>query len=117
MPLAWPRPLVEAVRGFKRMEGFISNHAIGGIPLDWPLRLLVLGGAYLWLRPRLGPRRAAALCIGGLLLKEAFDCLAVLDPRHPRPPDWGDVADVLSGLAGLVAAELMSRATNRRRPR
>jgi hypothetical protein len=108
-PLAWPRLLVEGVRAFKAIEGFFSDHAVCGIPLDLPLRFIVLGGAYLWLRPRLGPRRAATLCGALLLLKEVFDCFAVLDLRHPRPPDWGDAADVLSGLAGLVAAELIVR--------
>ena len=103
----WPPWLVEAVPAVKNVEALFSQHTLWGMPLDWPLRFVVLGGLYLILQRRLSRRRSAVVCIAVLLLKEAFDCFAVLQPWHPRPPDLGDLADVASGLLGLVCAELV----------
>jgi hypothetical protein len=105
----WPAGLIAAVRAVKNVEAFFSQHALCGIPCDWPLRFVALGAAYRGLRPHCGPRWAASVCVGVLLAKEVFDCFAVLDPWHPRPPDWGDAADVLTGLAGIAAGMIVSR--------
>jgi hypothetical protein len=101
----WPPWLVKAVRAVKNSEALFSQHTLCGVPLDWPLRFIVLGGLYLILQRRLRRRRAAAICTAILLLKETLDCFAVLKPWCPRPPDLGDLADVASGLLGLVCAE------------
>ncbi len=110
----WPPWLVEAVRAIKNVEALFSQHTLCGVALDWPLRFIVLGGLYLILQRRLSRRQSAAVCIVVLLLKETFDCFVVLQPWHPRPPDLGDLADVVSGLLGLVCAELGRRIIHHR---
>jgi len=102
------------VRHLKSVFALFSEHKLLGVPLDWPLRFLALAGLYVLLRRRLRPRPAAGVCLALLLLKEAFDCFAVLNPLRPRPPDAGDLADVLSGLLGLVAAALLLHVLHRR---
>ncbi len=118
MSLAWPESLVAAVRGLKSVFAFFSRHRLAGVPLDLPLRFVVMAAGQVWLRRRLGPRQAVLACTAVLLAKEVFDVFAVRDPVHPKSPNWGDVADVVSGLAGIAAAEtlirLRRRALNRR---
>ena len=103
----WPPSLVAAVRKIKNVFASFSHHHVLGIPLDWPLRFVLLGGLYLILHSRLGRWRTALFCVAVLLAKELFDIIAVRDLFHPKPPDRGDLADILSGLAGIASGALI----------
>jgi len=109
----WPPFLVSAIQRIKAMFAFFNYHSVLGIPLDWPLRFVLLGGLYLALQSRLGRRRTAFLCVALLLAKALFDILAIRDWSHPKPPNRGDLADILSGLAGIAAAEMIVRLRRR----
>lgn len=86
------------------------------MPLDWPIRFAFVGGLYYLLRcRRWSHRTACALTLAILLGKELFDIVAHRNPLSPRAPDWGDAADVLSGLAGLGAAICLFRMRTKHR--
>lgn len=112
--IKWPTNLVNAIHKVKEIFAFFAHHYLFGIPLDLPLRFVVLGGAYLLLQRKFSRKRSAAVCITVLLLKEIFDLFVVRRFPWPKPPNWGDLADVVSGLAGIGVAELILRF---RRPR
>ncbi len=114
--IAWPAWLVHVIRGFRNFCAWCSEHTVIGIPRDWPLRFVVLAAMYGFLRRWLSARRTAAITIAILLGKEIFDIVAHEDLR-PRAPNWGDAADILSGLAGIaLAAWLVERRGWFRRP-
>ena len=56
-----------------------------------------------------------AVCAAILLAKETFDIVGVLDPARPRWPGMDDLADIVSGAAGIAAAEGIRRFAARRR--
>lgn len=111
----WPGPIVEAVRAVKGVFAWCSQHAVLGVPIDWIVRFAVLGGLYAVLARRIGAARSMIVCGAILLAKETFDILAVLDPARPRWPGVDDLADILSGVAGIAAAEGVRRIIVRRR--
>ena len=59
----WPDWLIELVRAVKRSLGFFSDRSVLGVPLDLPVRFLVIGGFYLMLQWRLSRRAAAVDCL------------------------------------------------------
>lgn len=100
----WPAWLVDAVRGVRAVFAWTSAHTLAGVPLDWIVRFVVIGGLYLVLRRRLPRRVAGGIVVALLLVKELFDIVAHQDLLLLRAPDFGDLADILSGLAGVAAA-------------
>lgn len=102
-----PPFLINIVHRIKAVFAFFSHHRVLGIPLDWPFRFIFLCGLYLALQSRLGRHRTAFLCVALLLAKELFDIFAVQDFSHPKPPNRGDLADILSGLAGIAASAMI----------
>ena len=100
----------------KEVFAFFTHHYLFGIPLDLPFRFVVLGAGYLLLQRKFSRRGSAAICITVLLFKETFDLFAVQRFPWPKPPDWSDLADVVSGLAGIGFAELILR-LRRQRPK
>lgn len=107
--VAWPGWLVAGVRALRSVFAWFSEHTLLGVPLDWPVRFILIAGLYLFLRIRFSTRIAATLSLGLLLGKEFFDVFAHRDLLLPRSPDWGDAADIASGLVGLAAAFLIDR--------
>ncbi len=105
----WPPALVTVVRKVKTFFGWFSSHTLAGIPLDWLVRFVVLGLAYWLLARKMGRRAAAAVCIAVLLTSELLELVCNRCFPHIHTPDWGDLADVLSGLAGIAAAEGIRR--------
>ena len=116
MLLNWSPTTIRLVRGIKRFFGLFSGTAIAGIPLDWPLRFVVLGGLHGALRRRISPRSAAITCLTVLVGTELLEIIAVQNLHRLRWPDWGDAADVASGVSGIIAAEILSRRLGRLRP-
>ena len=98
-----------AVRKLKDLFAFFSNHHVLGIPLDWPVRFVLIGGLYILLQTKLSAKRSCAICLAVLLLKETFDVFAVRSFSWARLPDWGDAADIAVGLAGIACAILVVR--------
>lgn len=114
---AWPDWLVRGVRAVKLAFEWVNDRALLGIPLDWLLRAALVGTLYVLLR-RAWPRpHVLALCLGLLLAKEAFDIVATRDITHARPPNAGDIADIGSGLVGIMLAEVMLQLLPRLRRR
>ncbi len=109
MLLDWSPTAVDFVRGIKHFFGLFSGTQIGGVPLDWPLRFVLLGGLHLLLRRRLPLLRAAAVGLGLLLATESLEIVATRTPGKLYWPDAGDVADLGSGLLGILAAERVRR--------
>ena len=107
--IPWPTFLVDAVRAVRGAFAWVSEHTLLGIPLDWPVRFVLLAVMYTVLRRWLSARLAAGLTIAVLLAKELFDVLVHQDLLSPRAPDWGDLADVVSGLLGVGAAIAFER--------
>jgi len=112
--ILWPTALVRCIRAVRDACGWCSETHILGIPLDWPVRLALLAGLYVLLRFRLSARWTTAITLTILLGKELFDILVHQDLR-PRAPDWGDAADILSGLAGIGLGILIARGLRRQR--
>lgn len=100
--------MVRAVRSFKNLCAFFTHRSVLGIPLDLPLRAVVLAGLYFLLRRRFQPRASAAICLAVLLAKELFDIVAVQSLLHPRWPHLDDMADIASGLVGISLGLLIS---------
>lgn len=111
----WPGPIVEAVRAVKGVFAWCSQHAVLGVPADWIVRFFILGAMHLVIARRIGAARSMVVCGAILLAKETFDIVAVLDPARPRWPGVDDLADILSGAAGIAAAEGIRRVMARRR--
>lgn len=109
LTVRWPTTLLTLVRGTKQCMAFFSNHSLMGVPADWPVRFIMLGGLYLALQSRLSRRYALAITMLIFLGTELFELFAIRDPLHPLSPDWGDIGDILSGLSGITAAELLAR--------
>lgn len=105
----WPPTLVTIVRQVKAFLGWFSGHSLAGIPLDWITRFVVLGLGYWVLTRRASRRVAAAVCVCVLLTSELMELVCNRCFPHIHTPDWGDLADVLSGLAGIAAAESLRR--------
>lgn len=105
----WPDSLIAMVRVVKRTMCWVSGQSVLGIPLDLPLRFGMLGALYALLCVRVPRRHAVAVCMALLLGSELFEIFAVRNLGRPAPPDWGDLADILSGLAGIGAADLAWR--------
>lgn len=111
----WPATVVEAVRAVKGGFAWCSQHAVLGVPIDWIVRFFSLGGLHLVVARRIGAARSACICGAILIAKETFDVVAVLDPARPRWPGVDDLADILSGAAGIAVAEGVRRVIGRRR--
>ncbi|GEM_PF-1171755 len=109
MTIPWPDSLVASVRAAKRFLGFFTGYTIAGVPLDLPTRFLFLGVLHLRLRRGLSFRASATSGICLLLAVELLELIAVRDPFHPHLPDLGDVVDLASGCAGILAAEALRR--------
>lgn len=107
--IPWPEWLVASVRAIKHVLGIASGHAVLGIPLDWPVRFLFIGGLHYLLRRGLSLRVSATICMVFLMGTELIELVAVRNPLHPHSPDLGDLADLASGAAGIVAGELIRR--------
>jgi len=105
----WSPRTVRMVRAVKDFFGLFSGTSVAGIPLDWPLRFLVLGALHGLLRRKLTLRTAAAIGTGLLLATEVLEIFATRRPHALYWPDMGDAADVISGLAGIGVAELLLR--------
>ncbi len=121
LAFTWPDGLVCAVRTFKAACAWFSEHTLLGVPLDWPLRAVLVGGLYALLRRRGSRRRAVLICSALLVAKELFDVFATRHPLRPPLPDAGDLADLAAGLVGLLVAESLficcyPRGHGRRRP-
>jgi hypothetical protein len=114
--LAWPKSLIHAVRTIRSAFAWVSEYELLGVPLDWLVRFVVLGVMYTVLRRYLSRRWAAWLTIAVLLGKELFDLFAHQDLLRPPAPNWGDLADVISGLLGLGTAMAIERLRRGRRP-
>jgi hypothetical protein len=112
----WPVIIVDAVRATRRFFAWFSQNTVVGVPLDWPLRFVLIGALYMLLCRWTTRRRAAVFAASLLIAKEALDIFAHLDLLAPRPPDWGDAADCAAGLLGIAAAELFFRVRSRSRP-
>jgi len=112
----WSVWLVQLVHALKTALGWFSEHELLGVPLDWLVRFVVLGVMYTVLRRYLSRRWAAWLTIAVLLGKELFDIFAHQNLLRPRAPNWGDLADVISGLLGLGTAMAIERLRRGRRP-
>ncbi|GMU34993.1 MAG: hypothetical protein AMXMBFR20_28650 [Planctomycetia bacterium] len=111
---SWPTWLVNFVHSLRSVFAWFAHHSVLGIPLDWPARFVLIVALYALCRLRLSPRGAAVVAVTVLLAKELFDIFAHLDLFRPRAPDWGDAADIASGLAGLCLARLIDRRLTRR---
>jgi hypothetical protein len=107
--VAWSPAVVRTVRSVKHFLGWFSGTAVLGIPLDWPARFIGLGLLHALARRRLGPRGSAALCLALLVGSEILEIFASRVPGRYFWPDLGDLADVLSGMAGVLAAEWLAR--------
>jgi hypothetical protein len=105
----WPTSYIAFIHKIKGIFAFFRHHFLFGIPLDLPFRFVLLGTGYLLLQRKFSRGRSASICITVLLLKETFDLFAVQRFPWPKPPDWGDLADVVSGLAGIGVAEIILR--------
>lgn len=114
MKIPWPEGLVAAVRHVKLFFGWFSAHSVAGIPADWIGRFVLLGLVYFVLTRGIRRRYAAALCMGVLVGSELLE-LIWYRSLTIHNPDSGDVADVLTGVAGIAAAEASLRLWNRRR--
>ena len=114
--IPWPRLLVDTVHAVRGAFAWVSEHTLFGIPLDWPVRFVLLAVMYTVLRRWLSVRLAALLTIAVLLSKELFDIFAHQDLLQPRAPDWGDLADIISGLLGVAAAIGLERLRRGPRP-
>jgi hypothetical protein len=107
----WPEPLVFVIRSIREGFAWVSEHTLLGIPLDLPLRFLLMVGIYRCLRVRLPVRMAVLVALVILIGKELFDIVAHRN-LQPRAPDWGDLVDAASGLLGLgIAMHMEHRST------
>lgn len=113
----WPTSWIAFIQKVKSIFGFFKHHFLLGMPLDLPFRFVLLGGVYLLLQRKLTRGKSAVLCIVLLLSKEIFDLFAVQQFSWPKSPNWGDMADVISGLAGIGMAEVILRCRARWFPR
>jgi hypothetical protein len=109
MPIDWSLTLVTAVRQVKDFFGLFSSHTLAGIPLDWIVRPAILGGFYLLLRLRTSGSRAAAVCVSILLVSEFLELICTQHFPRLDAPGWDDLADVLTGVTGIAAAEGIRR--------
>ncbi len=110
--ISWPPQLISAVRAVRHLFARISEETLLGVPLDWPVRFVLVGAVYCILRIRLSTRAAAAIVLAFLFGKELFDIVAHQN-LQPRAPDLGDLADLASGLAGLFCGGLIIRRLRR----
>ena len=106
--MRWPDNLVALVRLTKHGMCWISGQSVLGIPLDWPLRFVALGALYGALRLKMCWRWSVAVCVAVLLCTELFEIVAVRELNNAVLPNWSDVADILSGLTGMGAVELLT---------
>ncbi|MFA5865307.1 MAG: hypothetical protein WC975_11550 [Phycisphaerae bacterium] len=109
----WPKSYILVAHKIKNLFAFLTHHYLFGIPLDLPFRFVLLGAGYLLLQRKFSRGRSAAICITVLLIKETFDLFAVQRFPWPKPPNLGDLADVVSGLAGIGVAEIILRLRRR----
>lgn len=105
----WPSWLIEISHAVRHFCLTVSSTVVYGIPLDWPFRFVFIGLLFFLLQLRLARRRAAYIAALLLISKELYDVYIHQDLFHPGTPDWGDVADIASGLGGLFAAMLITR--------
>lgn len=109
MLIDWPPGLVTAVQQVKAFFGLFSEHELAGIPLDWIIRPLALGGLYLLLRLRMSGIYATAICVSILFASEFIELICTQHFPRIDAPGWDDLADVLTGVAGIAAAEGIRR--------
>lgn len=111
----WPPSPGSVIRGVKGLSTFSGHRGLLGVPLDLLLRFALIAGPNHVLTRRLGLLWALGICCAPLPDKDTSDVFAVQDPGHPKSPDWGDAADVASGLAGIAPAERHIRLRRSRR--
>ncbi|MBK8267425.1 MAG: hypothetical protein IPK83_03625 [Planctomycetes bacterium] len=105
----WPSWLIEISQAVRHFCERVKSTNVYGIPLDWPFRFVFIGFLFFLLQLRLARRRAAYIAALLVISKELYDVYIHQDLFHPGTPDWGDVADIASGLGGLFAAMFITR--------
>lgn len=103
MPIEWSPSTVEFVRTIKNFFGLFSGTTVCGIPLDWPLRFVILASLCLVFARWLQRRTAVAVCLLILAGSESLEIVASRTPGKLYWPNAGDAADLAAGLLGIIA--------------